>query len=170
MIDEIDVVVATLANDGRPPGRLGISHWSARFLAAGLGISFASVARIWRKWDILPHRVETFKFSTDPELESKIRDVVGLYREPPANAVVVSVDEKSQIQAYPGSILGVCDGGPEADMTDFRSVADGLSGVRSQGRSTSATDAPQLLTWRDLPRCARLRRPRCLPALSSLLL
>jgi transposase len=98
-ISEADVVVATLADDGRPPGRLGITHWSARFLAAELGISFASVARIWRKWGIQPHRVETFKFSTDPELERKVRDVIGLYLAPPDNAVVVSVDEKSQIQA-----------------------------------------------------------------------
>jgi transposase len=98
-IGEVDVVVATLANEGRPPPRLGITHWSARFLAAELGISFASVARIWRKWRIQPHRIETFKFSTDPQLEPKIRDVVGLYLDPPQNAVVVSVDEKSQIQA-----------------------------------------------------------------------
>jgi transposase len=98
-IDEADVVVATLADDGRPPARLGITHWSARFLAVELGISFASVARIWRKWKIQPHRIETFKFSTDPDLEPKIRDVVGLYLDPPANAVVVSVDEKSQVQA-----------------------------------------------------------------------
>ena len=98
-IDEIEVVAATLVNDGRPPARLGITHWSARFLAAELGISFATVARIWRKWNIQPHRIETFKFSTDPQLEAKIRDVVGLYLDPPANAVVVSVDEKSQIQA-----------------------------------------------------------------------
>jgi transposase len=98
-IDEIEVVAATLADDGRPPGRLGITHWSARFLAAELGISFASVARIWRKWGLQPHRIETFKFSTDPQLEPKIRDVAGLYLDPPENAVVVSVDEKSQIQA-----------------------------------------------------------------------
>jgi transposase len=100
-IDEADVVVATLAGGGKPPARLGITHWSARFLAAELGISFASVARIWRKWKIQPHRIETFKFSTDPELEAKVRDVIGLYLAPPDNAVVVSVDEKSQIQAYP---------------------------------------------------------------------
>ena len=98
-ISEADVVVATLADDGRPPARLGITHWSARFLAAELGISFASVARIWRKWKIQPHRLETFKFSTDPELEAKIRDVAGLYLAPPDGAVVVSVDEKSQVQA-----------------------------------------------------------------------
>ena len=98
-IDEITVVTATLVNDGRPPRRLGITHWSSRFLAAELGISFASVARIWRKWHLQPHRIETFKFSTDPELEAKIRDVVGLYLAPPDHAVVVCVDEKSQIQA-----------------------------------------------------------------------
>src|SRR6266536_1941980 len=98
-IDEIKVVAATLADDGRPPARLGITHWSARFLAGELGISFASVARIWRKWHLQPHRIETFKFSTDPELEAEIRDVVGLYLAPPDNAVVVCVDEKSQVQA-----------------------------------------------------------------------
>jgi len=98
-IDEIEVVAATLVNNGRPPQRLGITHWSARFMAAELGISFATVARIWRKWGIQPHRLETFKFSTDPQLEAKIRDVVGLYLAPPDNAVVVFVDEKSQIQA-----------------------------------------------------------------------
>ena len=98
-IDEAEVVVATLAGDGRPPQRLGITHWSARFLAAELGISFASVARIWRKWGLQPHRIETFRFSTDPRLEAKVRDVIGLYLAPPDNAVVVSVDEKSQIQA-----------------------------------------------------------------------
>ena len=54
-------------------------HWSARLLADHLGISFASVARIWREWDLQPWRRETFRFSTDPQLEAKIRDVVGLY-------------------------------------------------------------------------------------------
>jgi transposase len=98
-IDEIEIVVATLVNDGKPPQRLGITHWSSRFLAAELGVSFATVARTWRKWGIQPHRIETFKFSTDPQLEAKIRDVTGLYLAPPDNAVVVSVDEKSQIQA-----------------------------------------------------------------------
>jgi transposase len=83
-IDEIDVVVATLAQDGRPPAHLGVTHWSARLLAAELKISFATVARIWRKWNLQPWRVETFKFSTDPELDAKIRDVVGLYLNPRA--------------------------------------------------------------------------------------
>jgi transposase len=66
---------------------------------AGTPVSFAEVARIWRDWGLQPHRVETFKFSTDPALEAKVRDVVGLYLDPPANAVVLCIDEKSQIQA-----------------------------------------------------------------------
>jgi transposase len=120
-IDEADVVIATLANGGRPPARLGITHWSARFLGAELVISFASVARIWRRWGIQPYRVETFKFSTDPELEPKIRDVVGLYLDPPDNAVVLSVDEKSQIQALDRTapILPLRPGLPERRTHDY---------------------------------------------------
>ena len=59
-------------NNGRPPQWLGITHWSARFMAAELGVSFATVARAWRKWGIQPHRLETFKFSTDPDLTAAI--------------------------------------------------------------------------------------------------
>jgi transposase len=89
-------VVATLT---APPAELGVTHWSARLLARQLGISFATVARLWRKWDLQPWRTETFKFSTDPELDAKVRDVVRLYLKPPDHAVVVCVDEKSQVQA-----------------------------------------------------------------------
>jgi transposase len=95
-IDEARVMVATLTDGGRPPERLGISYWSARVMAAEQGISFASVARIWRKWKIQPHQVGAFKFGTDPELEAEIRDVVGLYLAPPDHAVVVRVAEQSQ--------------------------------------------------------------------------
>jgi transposase len=101
VIDESAVITSTL---NPPPDELGVTHWSSRLLADrltrdGTPISFAEVARIWRDWGLQPHRAETFKFSTDPQLEAKIRDVVGLYLDPPANAVVVCVDEKSQIQA-----------------------------------------------------------------------
>src|SRR6187455_3211609 len=95
-IDEAQVVAATLTP---PPERLGVTHWSSRLLAAELGVGFATVARIWRNWDLQPWRVETFKFSTDPELDAKVRDVVGLYVDPPQNAVVLCIDEKSQVQA-----------------------------------------------------------------------
>ncbi len=90
------VIAATLEP---PPDKLGVTHWSARLLGDHLGVSFATVARIWCRWGLKPWKSETFKFSTDPELEAKIRDVVGLYLAPPANAVVVSIDEKTQIQA-----------------------------------------------------------------------
>lgn len=80
------------------PGH-GLSHWSARELAAAVGVSHTTVHRIWQAHDLQPHRIETFKFSTDPDAEEKIHDVVGLYLQPPANAVVLSVDEKTQIQA-----------------------------------------------------------------------
>ena len=63
----------------RPPDDLGVSHWSARLLARRVGLHFTQVARIWRHWGIQPWRQETFKFSTDPPLEGKVRDVVGLY-------------------------------------------------------------------------------------------
>ena len=115
------MVVATLADDGRPPAHLGVTHWSARLLAAELGIGFASVARIWRKWDLQPWRAETFKFSTDPELDAKIRDVVGLYLDPPEKAVVLCIDEKSQIQALDRTapILPIRPGLPEKATHDY---------------------------------------------------
>jgi transposase len=121
-IDEIDVVVATLADDGRPPAHLGVTHWSARLLGAELKISFATVARIWRKWDLQPWRTTTFKFSTDPELDAKIRDVVGLYLDPPDKAVVVCVDEKSQIQALDRTapMLPLRPGLPASATHDYR--------------------------------------------------
>jgi transposase len=82
-----------------PPKKLGVTHWSSRLLAAELGISNVAVANIWREHDLQPWRIGTFKFSTDPQLDAKVCDVVGLYLAPPAKAVVVCVDEKSQIQA-----------------------------------------------------------------------
>jgi transposase len=90
VIDEVDVVAATLANGGRPPARLGLTHWSARSLAAELGISFSSVARIWRKWDIQPQRLEAFSFRTEPELECRLGAVAGMFLDPPATMVVFS--------------------------------------------------------------------------------
>jgi transposase len=121
VIDELAVLAETLADKGRPPAHLGVTHWSTRLMADRLGISFASVARIWRKWGIQPHRVDTFKFSTDPQLEAKLRDVVGLYLDPPAGAVVLSVDEKSQIQALDRTqpILPLRPGIPEQQTHDY---------------------------------------------------
>lgn len=105
-----------------PPRRLGVTHWSSRLLAVHLGVSHMTVARVWRANGLKPHRVQTFKFSTDPELESKLRDVVGLYLNPPENAVVVCVDEKSQIQALDRTqpILPLRPGIPERQTHDYR--------------------------------------------------
>ena len=75
------------------------TQWSVRTMAAAIGISRASVHRIWRKHGLKPHRVKGFKLSTDPHFVEKVRDVVGLYMNPPEKALVLSVDEKSQIQA-----------------------------------------------------------------------
>ncbi len=75
------------------------THWSTRTLAAEQGISPATVQRIWRAHGLQPHRVETFKLSRDKRFVEKLRDVVGLYMNPPEHAVVLSIDEKSQIQA-----------------------------------------------------------------------
>src|ERR1700730_18216850 len=75
------------------------THWSVRAMAASQKVSPATVQRIWRKHKLQPHRVESFKFSNDPEFARKVRDIVGLYMNPPDKAIVLSVDEKSQIQA-----------------------------------------------------------------------
>jgi len=88
------VVALTL----QPPGA-GRSHWTTRDLARESGLSHSTVHRLWRAHALQPHRVETFKFTTDPAAEEKIYDVVGLYLQPPTNAVVLSLDEKTQIQA-----------------------------------------------------------------------
>ena len=96
VLDDVAIVIATL---NAPPARLGVTHWSSRLLGRELGISNVAVANVWRKWGLQPWRTETFKFSTDPQLEAKVRDVVALYLNPPDNAVVVCIDEKSQIQA-----------------------------------------------------------------------
>jgi transposase len=75
------------------------THWSSRGMAKESGVSVSSVQRIWRAFGLQPHRMETFKLSTDPDFVAKVRDVVGLYVSPPQHAVVLCVDEKSQIQA-----------------------------------------------------------------------
>jgi transposase len=88
------IVALTL---GEPPGET--THWTGRVMAKVAGISLTSVQRIWKTHGLAPHRIRTFKLSNDPKFGAKVRDIVGLYVDPPAHAVVLSVDEKSQIQA-----------------------------------------------------------------------
>ena len=89
------VITATL--EQAPPG--GDTHWSTRSMARSAGMSQSAVSRIWRAFGLKPHIIQTWKLSTDPQFIDKVRDVVGLYMSPPENALVLCVDEKSQIQA-----------------------------------------------------------------------
>ena len=82
-----------------PPKKLGVTHWSSRLLADRLKVSSSAILRAWRAYGIKPWKAESFRFSTDPELVGKVTDICGLYLAPPENAIVLCVDEKSQIQA-----------------------------------------------------------------------
>ena len=95
-VDQRAIVAETLTP---PPARLGVTHWSSRLLAARLKLDHVTITKAWKTFGVTPWRAETFKFSTDPELVAKVTDVIGLYLAPPENAIVLCVDEKSQIQA-----------------------------------------------------------------------
>ena len=117
-IDHRRIVSATLTP---PPKKLGVTHWSSRLLGRHLGISDATVAKAWRDYGVQPWRSESFRFSTDPELVAKVVDVVGLYMNPPEHAVVLCLDEKSQIQALDRAapILPLREGMPEKRSHDY---------------------------------------------------
>jgi len=98
------------------------THWSVRTMAASQKVSSATVQRIWKKHKLQPHRVESFKFSNDPEFAPKVRDIVGLYMNPPDKAIILSVHEKSQIQALDRTqpILPLRPGLPERQTHDYQ--------------------------------------------------
>jgi transposase len=110
------VIVKTLESTPK-----GATHWSTRSLGRELGMSQSSIARIWRAFGLQPHRTESFALSKDPQLIEKVRDIVGLYMNPPVNAVVLCVDEKSQIQALQRSqpLLPMRPGQPERRTHDY---------------------------------------------------
>jgi transposase len=112
-----EVITATLESAPQ-----NATHWSTRSMAAHLGLSQSAVSRIWRAFGLQPHRVESFKLSTDPLFVEKVRDVVGLYLDPPERALVLCVDEKSQIQALDRSqpILPMLPGVPERATHDYK--------------------------------------------------
>ena len=110
------------ATSKAPPKKYGVTHWSSRLLGRHLGISNATIAKAWRDYGVQPWRVETFKFSTDPQLVARVTDVVGLYLAPPQNAIVLCVDEKSQIQALDRTapMLSMQPGLPQRRTHDYK--------------------------------------------------
>jgi transposase len=98
------------------------THWSTRSMAKATDLSQSAISRIWRAFGLQPHRVETFKLSKDPQFIEKVRDIVGLYLAPPDRALVLCVDEKSQIQALDrrAPILPLAPGLPERRTHDYR--------------------------------------------------
>src|SRR5947209_6342660 len=112
-----EVIIRTLESTPKDA-----THWSTRSMAAEVGLSQTAVSRIWRAFGLQPHRQETWKLSTDPQFIDKVRDVVGLYLDPPERAVVLCVDEKSQIQALDRTapILPMLPGTPQRATHDYK--------------------------------------------------
>ena len=140
-----------------------MTHWSTRLLGEHLGDRGCHGARAWRRYGVQPWRRETFKFSTDPELEAKVRDVVGLYLNPPEKAIVLCVDEKSQIQALDRTapILPLRPGLPEKATHDYvrhgtTTLFAALGGRDRQGHRRLLRAAPQ----RRVPATSSSRSPR----------
>ncbi len=120
-----EILAATVTPPPESLRAAGVTHWSSRRLADWLGrtkkitVSHDSISRLWRKFCLQPHRTEGFKFSTDPQLDAKVRDVVGLYLHPPENAVVVCVDEKTQALDRSQPVLPMMPGMPERRTHDY---------------------------------------------------
>ena len=127
----------------------GATHWSSRMLAARTGLSQSTISRIWRAFGLKPHRTESFQLSTDPLLIDKVRDIVGLYLDPPHHALVLCVDEKSQIQALSRTqpVLPMRTGQQERHTHDYK-----RHGV------TSLFAALDIATGNVLGKCSRRHR------------
>ena len=153
------------------------THWSTRSMAAALGMSQSAIVRIWSAFGLKPHLVESFKLSPDPQFIDKVRDVAGLYLNPPDAAVVLCVDEKTQVQALDrtapmlpmrdivkscGSAVGADQAASLPSVTS--SLASGLTGRSCNPPSTKTPPARTTAT-----RCgAFTRRQRCCAASSNL--
>jgi len=116
--DDVERVIVTTLEETPPDA----THWSTRSMAQAAGMSQSAVSRIWRAFGLKPHLVDTFKLSPDPLFIDKVRDIVGLYLNPPEAAVVLCVDEKSQIQALDRTapVLPLIPGTPERRTHDYR--------------------------------------------------
>ncbi len=175
-----EVIVKTL--EDKPPDL--DTHWSTRSMAKAAGLNQTAVSRIWRAFGLKPHVQETWKLSTDPQFIEKVRDVVGLYMDPPEHAVVLCVDEKTQIQAIDRTapclpILPTTSGGERAavralrragldagggrltDPVRWRAPSDSAASTAGRGRGqvTGAARADGV-RWRASGRCAGTGRPR----------
>jgi hypothetical protein len=124
---EIAARVLSLALDGPSADA---THWTGAAMAEAVGISVSSVQRIWHAHGLQPHRIRQFKLSNDPQFIAKLRDIVGLYVNPPDHAIVLSVDEKSQIRALDRTQPGLTSGGENSLLQ--------LAARRPRGRSRPA--------------------------------
>src|SRR5450631_2568825 len=131
----IDAVIA-MTLEQRPADA---THWSTRTMARASGLSQTAVSRIWRAFGLQPHRQETFKLSTDPQFVAKTRDIVGLYLDPPTKAMVLCVDEKSQIQGVSRTRAEARDAIPK--------MGDGLPKSACRGRLQTAQCCCVKKTW-----------------------
>jgi transposase len=115
--EQVEAVIAKTLEER--PGQ--DTHWSTRSMASATGMSQSAISRIWRAFGLKPHAVQTWKLSTDPQFVDKVRDVVGLYMSPPENALVLAVDEKSQMQAIDRTapILPIMPTTPERATHDY---------------------------------------------------
>ncbi len=145
--DQVDQVVARTL-ESKPKAA---THWSTRSMAGELGLSQTAVARIWRSFGLKPHLTETFKLSTDPLFVDKVRDVVGLYLDPPDRALVLCVDEKSQVQALDRTqpLLPLEPGKPERHTPDY-----------ARHGTTSLFAALNVATGEVIGKCHRRHRSR----------
>lgn len=127
------------------------THWSTRGMAAATGMSQTAIVRIWNAFGLQPHRTETFKLSSDPQFIEKVRDVVGLYLNPPDRAIVLCVDEKSQVQALDRSqpLLPLSCGIPERHTHDY-----------ARNGTTSLFSALNVATGEVIGKCLRRHRAR----------
>ena len=144
---DVERVIRTTL-EARPPAA---THWSTRMMARAAGVTQTAVVRIWHAYGLQPHREETFKLSTDPLFIDKVRDVVGLYLAPPERALVLCVDEKTQVQALDRTapLLPLRPGQPERHTHDY--VRHG---------TTSLFAALDVATGKVITRCHRRHRAR----------
>jgi transposase len=131
--------VLTLTLESKPKAA---THWSTREMAKASGINQTAISRIWRAFSLAPHRAETFKLSKDPLFIDKVRDIVGLYLNPPERALVLCVDEKSQIQALDSTapLLPMGPGRSSAGPTTIRSMAPPAYSLRWIPRPARSSD------------------------------